>query len=575
TTLNLKKISLSLPFNGPQRISIFFRMGSMNGFENDSTQWQLISHSLVNGLGADEETPLDLSQLPELSTGKYALYIYNHDTSINCVNSTVIGNTFNFDHVMTIFDGIGRNKSNNAFQATLKGVMNLAGRISYVIKNSKDYAYHFSTSSSSDIHAQVASGNQQVIVTDALGCTAVKSFSVAPASPIPVHLTSMRHPRCSYSNDGEIGIHATAAQHEYYTATTIPFANPANGSALHIRNSSDIILNGIDFYLNKPGQAALYVKQGDFNGTLNNASAWTFLGNYNLSPGASAGISTLTIGTPLSLAMGEWSLYVYSADDIFRQLDSNAFAGDAYIGYRNSTVRTGSAGAFNNSQKSGSFWAGTLRYSLAQHQLSYLWNNNVAGNTLPNLGGGNYMVTITQDNTCQVQRHYQLIAPDPIQLHPSINQETDYDSNGSVLLNISGGMAPYFVQWVSSAQNGNQLAQLAAGSYPVFVSDFKGCILYDTIEVGRLISPVSSEGQLHLAPNPGQGQFYVAEEVNGMENCRMSIFDETGRLVRDEFTSISSLMSGGLDLRHYADGYYLIRVSDQDQVYHARLIITR
>ncbi|MBL7924171.1 MAG: SprB repeat-containing protein, partial [Bacteroidia bacterium] len=47
TTLNLKKISLSLPFNGPQRISIFFRMGSMNGFENDSTQWQLISHSLV------------------------------------------------------------------------------------------------------------------------------------------------------------------------------------------------------------------------------------------------------------------------------------------------------------------------------------------------------------------------------------------------------------------------------------------------------------------------------------------------------------------------------------------------
>ncbi|MBL0097871.1 MAG: T9SS type A sorting domain-containing protein [Bacteroidetes bacterium] len=93
--------------------------------------------------------------------------------------------------------------------------------------------------------------------------------------------------------------------------------------------------------------------------------------------------------------------------------------------------------------------------------------------------------------------------------------------------------------------------------------------------MNRITNPVKSEGQLAIAPNPGHGQFIVVKEVNGMEDCTLRIFDCLGRLTYKSETNILSLMTNGVNLSHYADGNYIIRVNDQDQIFNARLVIIR
>jgi gliding motility-associated-like protein len=59
------------------------------------------------------------------------------------------------------------------------------------------------------------------------------------------------------------------------------------------------------------------------------------------------------------------------------------------------------------------------------------------------------------------------------------------DANGSILVNATGGLAPYAFSW-DNGMNGNQINNLSAGNYIITVTDADGCYTKDTI---TLINP--------------------------------------------------------------------------------------
>ena len=94
------------------------------------------------------------------------------------------------------------------------------------------------------------------------------------------------------------------------------------------------------------------------------------------------------------------------------------------------------------------------------------------------LGGGDYTVTITDDNGCELIQSFNLwerLQLDIETVHPSCPQAID----GSITLNTYGGTPPYQFQWegpnLVELEQENQ-NNLMAGTYSVTITDSNGCI---------------------------------------------------------------------------------------------------
>ncbi|MBK7966082.1 MAG: hypothetical protein IPK10_12925 [Bacteroidetes bacterium] len=575
TKISLSSISVHLPGTHLQTISIYLKTGTMIGSEFDSTQWQLISKTQMFGAGIDEESHIQISNSPELNPGLYSLYIYNHQGEINGFQSSLIGDAFNYDHILSVFEGISRDSSSHPFLSTLGTGMSMAGKISYVVNNDNNFTYDNNFLDGQWFQKHFPSGPQQITINDALGCAYIKSFTIPAADSIKISSETIKSPRCSNTNDGEIILQAQPANYEYKSMTTIPFANPAFGSMIHIQSSKPISLKGFDLFLNRSGTVSVFVKSGSYAGSENNTIVWSSLGSYSLNKSINSTTTHLLLASPSILAAGDWSFYIYSTDDLFNQLDSVAFFDNYSMSYINSSSRLGNSGAFTTTHKSGSFWSGNIIYTDANTNLQYNWSNHSILPQLTNLTGGIYQCTILQDNGCSLTKNFSISAPAPVLAKETIQPEVDYDQNGSASLQISGGTPPYYIQWLNTGQIGNQLNQLSEGPQPYFISDAKGCILNDTLYILRTLSPTIGHGSLSIAPSPGHGHVRITKEVHGMEDCELIIIDYAGRLVFKSATKISILMQKGLDMTHYADGNYIIVVRDEDQVFQAKANVTR
>ena len=148
---------------------------------------------------------------------------------------------------------------------------------------------------------------------------------------------------------------------------------------------------------------------------------------------------TITEPSPISLFM--------SASD-----ESNAGAGDGTA----SSFPTGSTGNFQ-----------------------FLWNTGATTQTLDSLSAGTYCVTVTSDSGCEAS-DCVVVNLAGCDLMVSLNQNvgTCFDiCEGELLASITGGTAPYSIDWSNGATGTDSLINLCADTYTVTVTDSLGCIV--------------------------------------------------------------------------------------------------
>ena len=101
------------------------------------------------------------------------------------------------------------------------------------------------------------------------------------------------------------------------------------------------------------------------------------------------------------------------------------------------------------------------------------WDNFAKGTYLPDLGPGTYIVTVTDANSC-VETKTISINDTPFMLRPVIKQiSCNGAQDGSIALNISGGIPPIILQWDDNPTAGSTRNRLKAGTYTVHMSDAK------------------------------------------------------------------------------------------------------
>ncbi|MBP7273868.1 MAG: SprB repeat-containing protein, partial [Saprospiraceae bacterium] len=126
-------------------------------------------------------------------------------------------------------------------------------------------------------------------------------------------------------------------------------------------------------------------------------------------------------------------------------------------------------------------------YILAAHNASstitYTWSNGIVqvddsfeGITLDELTPGTYCVTITADqSSCELIKCFEVKIPEKltkIGITATVEATCVNTMNGSLTLNITGGIEPYDISWGNqSSTNSTSLQNLSPGTYCLTIAD--------------------------------------------------------------------------------------------------------
>ena len=112
-----------------------------------------------------------------------------------------------------------------------------------------------------------------------------------------------------------------------------------------------------------------------------------------------------------------------------------------------------------------------------------VWSNLGNGLNQNNLSPGVYDVTITDANGCVEEESIEIFEAPTFETNPVITQISCFGENdGSIELNITGGIPPYTVLWDDDPSAGIERNNLSQGNYSVtiFDSSSEGCTITDT-----------------------------------------------------------------------------------------------
>ncbi|MEM7374724.1 MAG: gliding motility-associated C-terminal domain-containing protein [Bacteroidota bacterium] len=120
---------------------------------------------------------------------------------------------------------------------------------------------------------------------------------------------------------------------------------------------------------------------------------------------------------------------------------------------------------------------------------SYSWSNGSSSSSVNNLGPGNHLVVVTDNNGCELAMSTEIIEPPEMVLDSTNSMDvTCYGgTDGMALAFASGGLPPYTFSWSNGASD-SIVQGLAAGMYEVSIQDTNGC----TIEEPFLIQQPDS-----------------------------------------------------------------------------------
>ena len=157
---------------------------------------------------------------------------------------------------------------------------------------------------------------------------------------------------------------------------------------------------------------------------------------------------------------------------------------------------------------------------------------------------------------------------------PALNTSSTPDNGsgtGTATVNISGGTAPYDVEWVNG-ETTETISGLDAGFYRVVVTDANDCESEQTVTV--LTDPdgiwEGQQVQASIYPNPSTGLFEL-EFPGTVELKEMIVFNSMGQKVFSKNNFIGKTHT--FDLSNEGNGIYFIRLASDDFVWSRKVVV--
>ena len=341
------------------------------------------------------------------------------------------------------------------------------------------YTYSWSPSGLNVFNpAGLSAGTHVVTVTDAAGCTTTDSISLTEPPVLVGNIASSTPALCFNSNSGTITGTASGGTPPY-TYTWTPGGNGqtlfnALANQVYTLNVTDAMgcLVQVQHQITQPTQLVGGIINpiqpscfGNNNGSLtSNVSGGTPPYSYFWNP------TGQTTPQAINLSAGNHSLMVIDANgcmvNVSFPLSQPSLLSAGIPSFTNLTC-------FNsaNGTASAMVGGGTPPYS-------YLWSPSGSTVSNPsNLSAGTHTLTVTDSRGCTATASRTLTQPPAIvpilqQMQPA---SCFGGNNGSLSVQVSGGVPGYSYSWTPNVGNGLNPTGLSSGSYQLTVTDQNNC----------------------------------------------------------------------------------------------------
>ncbi len=485
-----------------------------------------------------DSTMYSTQDITGLSAGDYELIVIDAN---QCVNTLSISISQPDSALAVNFTLVDHNGYNTSCSDASDGAINLE-----VIGGTAGYTYSWTGpdgfTSLVDSLSGLAAGTYVLSATDANGCSILQSITLVPAPPVTVELVATTFPSgtnisCSGESDGSI----SATIDGGIEPISLQWSGP-NGFT-----STDLNLDSLS-----PGTYCLTVN--DDNGcsaqqcvTLLAPDALTATATGTTAPcGLATGTVSATVtggGAPYSYAWntgaqsadlneviaGSYSVTITDANGCVASASATVVGSPAMVA--TATVSDPLCNASNEGAINLSFTSGLAPFSI-------LWNNGSSAESLSDLFGGEYGVTVTDANGCMWDSVITVQAPPAITADSELSHFANGHnismwggSNGSIIVNAAGGTSPYTYEW----NDGNTAPArygLSAGTYAVRITDANGCTLELTI---MLTQPDELEMPTGFTPNDdGNNDAFVVHGIDAYPENQITVFNRWGNVVFEQ-----------------------------------------
>ena len=470
----------------------------------------------------------------------------------------------------------------------------------FVTNGSAPYLYSIdggTSFQSTNLFTNLSPGTYPVVVIDANGCEQTSSFTLTDASVCSLVATAnptgmvscygacnggLYYAYFDSNNDGPYQVELILDNNTVQTATNASSSGSGTFTNLcagiyTVEVTSSQGCTGLYFItITEPSQLQV-----------------TSVATSNATSGLNNGTATIT-------ATGGWPVYTYSIDGTTFQ-PGNSFtnlAAGVYIAYVKDNAGCISVFTFVIQEDPGCFfnlntitnatscaWTcdGEVNYIFAGSPTDppfYIVLEDSAGATIasttsPNqtvsssftgLCAGSYTLTVSNSSGCAEVNNFTITSPSQLITNGSSTPATTGNSDGSLIINASGGTAPYQysidnqITW----QSGNSFTGLSAGVYIIYVQDANGCISIITV----LVDETSACNFFLFATASSNTCAYSCDGTiiytfnDAMNNPPYTIELISGGTVQSTGTTMSNGGSG--TFVNLCEGIYTIEITDAD-----------
>ena len=348
------------------------------------------------------------------------------------------------------------------------------------------YTYLWSNTATTEDLTNIASGTYTVTTTDASGCTATLSVTIAqPAAGLSLTET---HTNVLCFGNATGGINLTpaggTAPYTYLwsnNATTEDLSNVASGTYTVTTTDANGCTATLSVTITQPIVGLSLTETHTNVLCFSNATAGinqTVTGGTG--PYTYLWSNTATTEDIANLASGTYSVTTTDASGCTATLSvtiTQPAAGLSLTETHTNVLCFGNATAGINQTATG----GTGPYT-------YLWSNNATTEDLANIPSGTYTVTTTDANGCTATLSVTITQPAAaLSMVSTIQNVVCVNGTGSVDLTVSGGTPNYTYLWSNNATTQDLLAVIS-GLYTVTVTDANGCTATFSSTVAQAVS---------------------------------------------------------------------------------------
>jgi len=205
------------------------------------------------------------------------------------------------------------------------------------------------------------------------------------------------------------------------------------------------------------------------------------------------------------------------------------------------------------------------------------WSHGSTEEDPANLPTGDYQFTVTDANGCIWNSPIVTVnQPNAIVLYETVMGATPGESDGSVEIDLNGGLPPYQFYWDNGAISQN-LQNVSSGTYCITVKDAYDCEMTQCYEVGEAMQvgyeEIEGINELTLYPNPATEYTILSLDLETSKEVEIQILDMTGReLIQYHAGNIRTLRYV-INTERYTKGVYFVKMNVGGKITGKKLII--